>query len=212
MMLVLQWPAHPMLRSDRDGLSLAPAAAGLPNGGPPRRCSSSTLPLPPPSPPDTIIATEQQGVYQVQGNVRANSLVTAFNLDNGLTFGQRHGRGRPLRLPGARDRGRSHGALVLDRHRREQRSELRAQAEVTGLRRDVTTAARLGQRCRQHRRRAKRRTPGRLRASARKRPALDSERLRAAPCDRRARGGGGGFGDGLAAGSTPCSCTSPTRS
>jgi hypothetical protein len=52
-------------------------------------CLSPTLPLPPPSPPDTILATEQQGVYQLKGAVRANSLVTAFNIDNGLSFGQR---------------------------------------------------------------------------------------------------------------------------
>ena len=44
--------------------------------------------LPPPSPPDGILATDQQGVYELKGSVRANSLVTAFNVDNGLTFGQ----------------------------------------------------------------------------------------------------------------------------
>lgn len=65
-------------------LLLACLTAGLLGG-----CLSPTLPLPPPSPPDTIVATDQQGVYQVKGNVRSNSLVTAFNLDNGLTFGQR---------------------------------------------------------------------------------------------------------------------------
>lgn len=72
------------MRSRSRRLLLACLTLGLLGG-----CLSPTLPLPPPSPPEAILATDQQGVYRLQGSVRPNSLVTAYNLNNGLTFGQR---------------------------------------------------------------------------------------------------------------------------
>lgn len=88
---MLQRPARHMLRSGpmfcrSRRLLLACLTVGLLGG-----CLSPTLPLPPPSPPETIAATDQQGVYQLKGSARANSLVTAFNLNNGLSFGQKTG-------------------------------------------------------------------------------------------------------------------------